>query len=1771
MRRKITALFLLVALCVSQMIVPVSAGVVESESDAEAVITIGEIKAPENAEGKKIIVPVTLAFKNSGTQVDAVGLEFKYDTNVLTLTAFKTGDVDDLNNNPLTLLYGATDNSGQGIVTWASVQKPITSDSINTRKGALVNLEFEVKEGYLQGTYEITGNLALPNGAAEGSDRGANFAYNTTPVDVYFKAGSVTFQDGLTPEQLAPTISAQPQSAAYSYPNTTVTALSVTAEPANGAEANSLAYQWYSNTANSTTGGTAISGATNNTYTPAALTTFGTTYYYCVVTNTYQGKTYAATSNVAAVTYAKAEIASQQAISITPPTKGGEPQAEIKPANANYTGQIEWTPEVKNNKFAANTAYTASVTLTANENYRFASGFNPAVAEATVSGGTLNDDGTYSFKAAFDKTSDKELQGISAELKTPGKAYAYGDTVAESDVTVTATYDTGTETVAGDYTISYGNNKGCLAVGDNTVTVTFGDETDTVNVNNVGQKPITVKANDATRAYGQANPTDLDFTITNGALVGNDTKSALGVTLNFVSEIGPNTAVGEHANAITGTSNSANYDVTVTPGTLTITKAKVTSAKLNGAAALTVSKSKAEVLAAKSLTALGLPTLATLRFEGGTPADEDVNAAYNKTLADIQAAADTVDATSGDKTVVVTLTDKCFLDYAEAGSGLTMPKVTIKITSKHEIPAEDITFNNVTTTYGTDAKVEATVTPNVDKYNGVNYTYTYQKDGVLLTGKPTDAGKYTVTVTVENDNYKGSKTAALTIGQKAVTAAVTAENKVYDGAKTAAVKAEVNKAELVSGDSIEITGLTGAFDNADVGNDKPVTVDTSKSVISGKGSENYNITFDTNNVTANITPKKITAGMIGSIADQAYTGSAITPAVVVKDGGKTLTKDVDYTVAYANNTDAGKASVTVAGKGNYTGEVTATFTITQKSINGATVAVAGGSVYTGSPIEPKVTVTLDGQKLDPSNYDAAYSKNTNAGEASVTVTGKGNYTGTATAAFTIAPKPIDGTTVAIEPIGSQTYTGSPITPAVVVKDDGKALVKDVDYKVTYAGNTDAGQATVTIAGKGNYTGSAKASFAIEPKSIGDQTVTALLQSVKGKTSVVSLSSLIPADQGGTVVYTVTGAANHADASEANGKLTLTFKEEAAELEDETLTVTASGMKNYKDCTIKVTIQYTDKEVLALNVVPNGSLVYDGKAKDVTVTGAPAGVELEYSYSGVSAKGENYNEAAAPSNAGSYTATVTVKENANYTGSAAANFTIKPAAATIKANDVSIFVGDALPTTYDVTVTPDGVTAEDVKATCPTGDPNAAGTYPIIVSGSSVSQDGNYNIAYENGALTVKNKAVATPEATPNGGSFTGSQQVTLTCDTPDAKIYYTTDGSEPTTNSTLYEAPFTLSASATVKAIAVKEGMENSPVLSVAFTKNSGGGSGGDGGDGGSSSGGKTETTTESDGSVVTTTKNDDGSTTINTKKPDGTTSTEVKKPDGSSKTTTQTKDGSSSVVNIDADGKTTAEVTLSAAASDGKTAALPMPAVKASSDFAKAPAVTIKTAGNQPAKVEIPVSNGNAGTVAVLVQADGTEKIIKTSVLTENGLALAVNSGDQIKIVDNSKSFADTASHWGKDSIQFVTSRELFVGTSATEFSPDSTMTRGMLMTVLARFEDVNTSGGATWYEKGVSWAKNNSLSDGANPDANISREQLVTILYRYAASKNVAVGGGADMSAYHDAGQISEWAKDAMSWAVQNGIINGMDDGALAPAGNATRTQVAAVIERYAKLFMA
>ncbi|MBD5170035.1 MAG: S-layer homology domain-containing protein [Oscillibacter sp.] len=347
---------------------------------------------------------------------------------------------------------------------------------------------------------------------------------------------------------------------------------------------------------------------------------------------------------------------------------------------------------------------------------------------------------------------------------------------------------------------------------------------------------------------------------------------------------------------------------------------------------------------------------------------------------------------------------------------------------------------------------------------------------------------------------------------------------------------------------------------------------------------------------------------------------------------------------------------------------------------------------------------------------------------------------------------------------------------------------------------------------------------------------------------------------------------------------------------------------------------------------------------------------------------------------------------------------------------------------------------------------------------------------------------------------------------------------------------------------------------------------------------GNSSTTTKSSTSTTTTpttgtVTNPDGSTT--TTMPDGTVTTTatdaagnktetVESPDGTTVTTIENKDGGTSTTTVSASGQVTAAVTVPAAAvaaaqASSQAVALPMPEVPLTANTAAAPVVTVTTGSSQPVKVEIPVERTTPGTVAVIVKTDGTEEVVKTSLTTASGVTVTVADGATVKIVDNSKSFTDTAIHWAASAITFATAHELFNGTGAGSFTPDGTMTRGMMVTVLARYDGVDTTTGATWYEKGVDWAAANNISSGADLDAPVSREQLATMLYRYAVASGLNTAASGSLNGFADAGSVSNYAADAMAWAVGAGLIGGTDKGELNPGGSATRAEVATILMRF------
>ncbi|WP_298069504.1 S-layer homology domain-containing protein [uncultured Mailhella sp.] len=359
--------------------------------------------------------------------------------------------------------------------------------------------------------------------------------------------------------------------------------------------------------------------------------------------------------------------------------------------------------------------------------------------------------------------------------------------------------------------------------------------------------------------------------------------------------------------------------------------------------------------------------------------------------------------------------------------------------------------------------------------------------------------------------------------------------------------------------------------------------------------------------------------------------------------------------------------------------------------------------------------------------------------------------------------------------------------------------------------------------------------------------------------------------------------------------------------------------------------------------------------------------------------------------------------------------------------------------------------------------------------------------------------------------------------------------------------------------------------------------SGGDVPSGGHSSGSSsddritTTVTTNPDGSRTTTqTDKATGTVTQTTRYPDGSTVTTETKKDGTATKTAKTADGVTGTTAADSRGRITGMTVSVPASFTGGTVTAPIEA-PAAKDSSNAPEIAVKVGSGDTARMDIPVSEFGPGTVAVVVNPDGSEEIVRDCVIGENGVVLNVEDGMALKIVDNSKTFADVQGvHWAEDAVTFAAARELFSGTGANQFSPDINMSRGMFAEVLYHLAYEPEAGGAdfidvspgAYYADAVAWAEGAGMISGYGnntfgPNDGVTREQMVTILYHYAQRRGLVpseITGSLD--SFTDAGDISGYAVEAMRWAVNAGLISGVDGERLAPKAGATRAQVATVL---------
>lgn len=806
----------------------------------------------------------------------------------------------------------------------------------------------------------------------------------------------------------------------------------------------------------------------------------------------------------------------------------------------------------------------------------------------------------------------------------------------------------------------------------------------------------------------------------------------------------------------------------------------------------------------------------------------------------------------------------------------------------------------------------------------------------------------------------------------------------------------------------------------------------------------------------------------------------------------------------------------------------------------------------------------------------------------------GDYATGRSVQFTVTKADLSNATVKVT---NPTYNGNPQKPIVTVKMGEKVLVENTDYtvNVTQQANVRENDYTLTINGTGNYTGKIKnVKWNIAPMKIDSFMVSSDISKDYDGTAAITktpeewakvlifktLSAYdivnVPSD-----AYTISDASfienrngEYFNSPDAGEKYGIFFK----------ITLKSSNyvLQNYYDDEPAKSKEYAqsgaatfiitkapalDTQTGTLTVANNhkGTYTFDLKALLPTL-------EAPKSYGSIS-----YGTPEVSLSSGYYSSGAEIND-----GVLSLPIQANPVETTGKIGTVKVVVTT---TNYkNITLT---LNVSAANKTVPTGTPTLSKTNltygdklsDITLSGSMKDGDnevaGTFTWENPNEILTAgKHQAgwVFTPTDSAHYIEVTGESEVTVAKATPTGTPSYTAITESGKTLEDAHLAVGTIqpegfiqwvdadgkeiNVSTEVKANTaytwkfMPDDKENYNTLTGTITlwhKSSSG----------SSSGSVTP------GTKTDTVKNPDGSTT----------KTETKADGSKTETTTASSGGGSTGITVtktDSKGNTTTEASAKLSDRDvkeaqekGEAVTVPVKGIAAAKDANAATKIKIDVPNNaNKTTVEIPVENVTSGTVAVIVHEDGTEELVKDSKPTEHGVQLELSGSTTVKIIDNSKTFDDTKDHWSRDEVNFVAARELFNGVGGNQFGVSQPMTRGMVNTVLARLAGVDTTPGQgqAWYEVGTDWAKKNGISDGTNPTAPVTREQLATLLYRYAGSPSVS---GTLHAA--DAASVSDYAEDALLWANQNGIVNGVGSNTIAPKDNAQRAQVAAMLARY------
>ena len=1019
-----------------------------------------------------------------------------------------------------------------------------------------------------------------------------------------------------------------------------------------------------------------------------------------------------------------------------------------------------------------------------------------------------------------------------------------------------------------------------------------------------------------------------------------------------------------------------------------------------------------------------------------------------------------------------------------------------------------------------------------DVLDMLNYSTSGQT--VAFTVRVNGPGTATITVTYEDDEYYGQDSVEITVLKQPTLSDFTytlPSDIVYNGAEHAVDVAVKSGITGMGGYTVLYNGSETAPVNAG-------TYDVTLRVEAGTLYTAATLELGTLTI-AKATPAitvnptlEVTKNTIQSLnatisnkGTLTYKSSNTRVATVDENGNVTGVKEgtATITISYAGDSNYNRASETV------------TVTVTDKKLVDVTFTAKDNQTY--KPEGYKLGAQFSEATVDGDKSITKYIYNgTEYGSLSAlpTVIDAGTYTvtavyesdteyGEAKATFTIEPKDISTSGSVTLSSTSVTYTGTqaPVSVTSVVMD-GHTLTASTDYTVSIPTAINAGTYAVTVTGQGNYTGTATATFTITKATATQAMTTVSADARYGTTGTVALD--LAGGTAGTIA--VSDASNVLNGTPAlsNGVLSFVFVDSEANVDKTaTITIPVTGAPNYNDYTITVTVTVVDKFLPVLTV------------KDITTTytGSPVSASLIRGtavYEGATVKGTWGWTSTVPTNAGTHSVSVTfTPENTDIYANATATVTVTINKATPAGSPGYTSIKEP------------GKTLKDAALT----------TGSFKVDGEIKWEDSEDTVVQAN----VSYKWTFTPDDAANYNVVTG--RLTPYRVSSDNDSGSSSSGvSKPSTSggTTTVTTGVTPELSGTTASASVSSSDLNKAVESALETA-------------------KDKGTAPAVEIAISTPKRSD---TLEVTLP-----ANALEDLGSDREATLTITSGVADVTLDSDAITAvadqagSKVTLTVAPvknSDlnklqreavGDSTVLSLTLVSGSeviSDF-RGGTATVTVSYDLPKGVD-------AEDVVVWFMDDyGNITPCDTTYNSRTGMLTFETKHFSLYVV-GTKSAATTwpftdvdESHWARTEIAWAYENGYMNGISAATFSPSGTVSRQQVWMILARMSGANPANMA----EAKAWSVANGISDGSNPGGAVTRQQLVALLYRFAAQYGYDTTAKADLSSYPDAASLASYATDAMAWSVANGIIGGTTQGTLNPTGTANRGQFAAILWRF------